>query len=79
MNSVKDDFLVDDFDVEVQVVECLGHGFQLTYGVMDEPTSLAPVMELKTLCSFIVTKVGGGFDPKMLRLLKRQLIDCDYI
>ena len=57
MNSVKDDFLVDDFDVEVQVVECLGHGFQLTYGVMDEPTSLAPVMELKTLSSFIVAKV----------------------
>ena len=57
MNSVKNDLLVDHFNVEVQVVESLGHGFQLTYGVMDEPSSLAPAMELKTLCSFIVTKV----------------------
>ena len=57
MDCVKDDFLIDDFDVEVQVVECLGHCFQLTYGIMDEPTSLAPVMELKTLSSFIVAKV----------------------
>ena len=57
MDCVKDDFLIDDFDVEVQVVECLGHGFQLTYSVVDKPTSLAPVMELKTLSSFIVAKV----------------------
>ena len=47
MDGVEDNFLAQDLNLQVEVVECLGHSLELANGVVDKPTPLAPVVELK--------------------------------
>ena len=65
MNGVENNFLIDNFNVQVKVIECLCHCFQLSHRIVGETSPFAPVMELQPVRSFIVAKIGRCFDPRI--------------
>ena len=60
MNSIKLDLLLHDLDLEIQLVERLGHRPELSDGVMDKSPAFAAVVKLQTSVRLVVAKVGGS-------------------
>ena len=63
MDGVKLDLLVQHFNFQLKLVECLCNRLELPHGVVDKSPPFGAVVELQPSCSFIVTKVGWGPKP----------------
>jgi hypothetical protein len=65
VDRIKFDFLIHNFDLQFDLVEGLGHSFQLADGVVDEAATFASVVKVKTGLGFVVAEVRRS--PESLR------------
>ena len=65
MYGIKLDLLIQNLNLQLELEKGLCHRPELTYGIVDEPPALAPVVQLKASVSFVIAEVGGGSDPEM--------------
>ena len=77
MDGVKLDLLLEDFDLEVDLVEGLGHRLELADCVVDESTPLASVMQNQSGISLVIAVVGRRSESILVKIIF-NILDTQY-